>query len=218
MKKTRRALEETVEHMKWLKMDGVPNILRSHYILLSLIWLLMLIGNAGVCTWLIVESFTQYSEHKVTTTTRYLSEQQSVFPTIVICNVNPFSTNAAVSFLKAAKIQTFNGTTLGSIQGNYDIYVSVQKYLNSSRGYYMTDEEKMEMSDIDGMLYGCSFQGVACNSSSFSYFFHPYFLTCYRFNDNGSQSMSMTGPTVQLNLEVSIFFPFLFSNNFRICQ
>ena len=203
----KRPIHEFVDHLTHVKIDGVSNIVRSRYSLLSFVWLLILCGNAFVCVWLIRDTFVQYNEHRVTTTIRYLTEQKSTFPTLIICNINAFSTDYANSLLTRMSITSSERTKLGTLEGNFRIFNKLQAYLNATRGYMLTDNEKMQLSDLNLMIISCSFHGIVCNASDFEFFFHPYYLNCYSFNADGSIQMSSTGVKTQLNLEFYVGLP-----------
>ena len=200
-RRVRKALDDTSENLKFLKVDAISNMFRSDHVALSIIWSVLLLVNASACGFLISDTFRQYQEHHVSTTTRYIMEQESPLPTLVLCNMNPFSNNYALRLLTQYNV-TYSGSTMGTIAGNYAVYTRLQTSLAETRGYLLTDDEMRKMSEIDQMLYSCSFQGEPCNASQFEFLYHPYFLTCYRFNPDAEMYSSMTGPTTQLNLEV----------------
>ena len=194
--------QSVLDHIQRIKMDALPNIFHSHNPLMILFWTLLLLINATACAWLIIDTFKHYFERSVTTTTRYLTELESVFPSLIICSFNPFSTDYAVSLLREISVQSYNEVSLGSITGNYALYTKIQAFKNSSRGYYLTDEEKKALSNIDSMLISCSFKGNPCSSSDFELMFHPQYLVCYKYNGNGNNKISVTGPSTSLNIEV----------------
>ena len=53
-----------------------------------------------------------------------------------------------------------------------------------------------------GYLKRCKFNGKYCNTSSLEYFFHPYYLNCYRFNKNGSNTVSIAGESGEFKIEL----------------
>ena len=63
------------------------------------------------------------------------------------------------------------------------------------------------MSDLDTMLITCEFQGRACNASDFEFYFHPFYLNCYRFNSDGKRTVSMAGERSELKLELYAGLP-----------
>ena len=203
------AWKETSTHLHFVKIDAVSNIVRAHHVILSLLWTVLLIGSASGCIFLIVDTLHQYSSYRVSTTTRYLSEQESVFPTILVCNRNAFSTDFAITLLDSASIEYKGGpNALGSVKTNYNVYNELQGYLNRTRGYLLTDEEKKNMSTLmSDMLWQCSFNDDKCSASDFEFVFHPLLLACYRFNGNGSKTTSLVGLTVQLDIEMFVGLP-----------
>ena len=196
-----RLSAEFAEHLKWVKMDAVSNIIRSTHLVAGFVWLALLLGNAFVCAWLIKDTVLQYARHEVSTTIRYLTEQQSVFPTFVICNANVFGSELASTLLSQANISMARRMQLGTVSGNYFAYTDVQAYLNRTRGYLLTDAEKRQLSPLEDFMMSCVFQGIPCNASAFEFIFQPYLLACYRFNGKGDTKLSVSGMTTRMTLQ-----------------
>ena len=104
------SFEKLAKHAKHLKVDGLPHIVRFIHPLSTIVWTALLIGNAGVCVWLIITSCHHYNEHMVSTTVRVYHERESVFPSISICNMNPLTNKIGRKYLASARIdeQKFN--------------------------------------------------------------------------------------------------------------
>ena len=203
MDSVKKSVSETRKYVEHLKVDALPNILRSTYLVLSLAWTVMLIGSAGTCTWLIIDTFHEYSLYQVTTTTRLLNEDHPTFPTISLCSINPFTTDYAVQLLN--KINA--AYLFGNADQNYNYFEQMQHNLNSTRGYYMTDEEKANLTDPNSFLLKCSYQGSECYASNFTLMFHPYYLGCYRFNVDGLSKAYLSGKPNQLFIEAYVGLP-----------
>ena len=202
------SIKEIVEHLKYVKIDGVSNIFRSSYLIISFVWVVLLLGNALLCAWLIKDTIIQYCKYEVTTTIRYMSEQQSTFPTIAVCNVNALSSDYAADLIRRAGLSFRELTALGTMKGNFNAYRKIQAYLKRTRGYLLTDAEKRNLTMLDDMMISCSFQEEACSAErDFEFVFHPFYLGCYRFNANGTVKMSMTGPTAELNMQFYVGLP-----------
>ena len=86
--------------MKHLKMDGVPNIIRSERSLVKFMWAAILLLSGGVCIFLIIGSIHEYQSYEVISTSRIVQEEESIFPMITICNNNPFPPTTASSWSK----------------------------------------------------------------------------------------------------------------------
>ena len=184
-------LREMSEKLKVLKMDGVPNIIRSKISVLKIAWFLMIIAFSSVCVFLIAESIVEYLHYPVTTTTRLLQEQQSVFPTVTICQINPFSTDFAAKLMEEA------GAT-----NMYDL----EAYANRTTGKYLSDEEKQKMTDFDSILISCKAGLTKCNSSNFEWVWHPSKYNCYRYNSKRENLVNANVPGwINFNLEITLY-------------
>ncbi len=167
-------------HLKDMKVDGVPNIVRASYAVTSIIWSLLLLGNASVCVLLTMHTVELYLHFEVSTNIRYVTEQSSPFPTLLICNVNPFISDYGVSLITQANISQTDLTLMGSVSGNFRTYTLLQAYLNKTRGYLLTDDEKIKLNSLNNQMFSCKFQEQDCDMSLFEYLWHPYYLGCYR--------------------------------------
>ena len=160
-------LEELKEELKLLKVDGIPNIVRSKNRLLQLIWLILLFVFVSICIMLIIDSVNAYLRFDVTTKSRLLRETRATFPTITICQVNPFSTDYATQLMK---------------QANTTSMYALELYTKNTTGAYLTDASKQQLSNFTRMLIKCSFASQTCTSSDFQWVWHPSKYNCYRFN------------------------------------
>ena len=169
------------EKMKYLKVDGLPNILRAPIILLKLTWLAILLTFVGVCAYLVVGSLKEYLKYEVTTKTRMLQEQQAIFPTFTICQVNPLSSDYATYLMNKANLT--------------NIY-ELELYMKNTTGSYLSDSQKQKLSDLSMILQTCTIGNKACNASDFEWIWHPIYYNCYRFNTGAisvySQSLIRT--------------------------
>ena len=174
--------EEDVSHvkdeLKRMKIDGFFAIFSSTTSnIIRCVWILVLILSAICCLILIVKSIQEYLRYEVSTRTRLLTEQQSFFPTITICNFNPYTTPYADALFSSANITNdVNNIWL------------LDKYWHKTTGSYLNDAQKEKMSDLNDMLISCQFGFLTCNASDFEFMYHPYHHNCYRFNSGAGSS------------------------------
>ena len=117
-------------------------------------------------------------------------EKQSVLPTITICNINPFKTKFAVDLLNEANL-----TWTEEEQVDYSIvYLKLQAYLNRTRGYTLTPDEKLALADpyptVALFILEYQMQTFAWSEYPFETIFHPKYFTCFVFNRFGEESLS----------------------------
>ena len=80
---------------------GFPNIIKNKSKSLKLMWTICFLISLGSCTFMIIKSIKDYLQYDVITQIRVISESPTLFPTVTICNINPFTTDYAQDFLKS---------------------------------------------------------------------------------------------------------------------
>ena len=179
------------DELKHVKIDGFSNIFRSRHINLKCIWVLVLILSAICCLVLIVKSVQEYLHYEVTTRTRLLAEQESVFPTITICNFNPYTTPYADALFSSANITNdVNNIWL------------LDKYWRETTGHYLNDAQKEKMSDLNDILISCQFGFMWCNVADFEFMYHPLHHNCYRFNSDAAKRVLLSGEMSALKIDL----------------
>ena len=177
--------KDAKEHAEFIRMDGLPNIVTAHHLLLRIMWGVLLLGNAGLCCWLIVTTIKEFYAREVITTIRLEHELSSTFPTVTICNMNPFTSYYAASIFKEANI------TLNETDNNYPaIYGKLQAYYLYSKGTVLDHDELQKMGPLEDMIWEFRLKSVYYNKTTknVSYMFHPLYINCYRFNADGDWS------------------------------
>ena len=189
------------EHLEHVKMDGVPNIVRSRHMCARLLWSVLLVANASVCVWLIVGTVAEYVEHKVSTSIRVHKEKRTPLPTITICNLNPFSSTFAAQLWRSA------GVTPEPDANAFSYLMQMQYYMHTVHGTYLNSSELQRLSSLSDMLYSCDLGDTKCNASDFTYIFHPNFFNCYRFNTHGEHKAVGAGQMSRLRVRLYAGLP-----------
>ena len=176
-----------MENLNHLKIDAVANIFNRNNFISSLTWFIIFIVSSSSCIFLIIDAITQFNEHRVTTTVRYLTESEPLLPTITFCNTNPFTSNYSLQLLSYISNANANIYESGTVNYWYQ-YLQIEAYMKSTRGYYLTNDEKLALSNFDQSIIPLK------NVKSFSYerIFHPTYFGCLRFNANGTMKVSTT--------------------------
>ena len=180
-----------IKKVKELRMDGLPNFARSKIKIFKIMWLVIIMLSSCACVFFVIKSTNEYLKYPVAATTRLLQEQHSVFPTVTICQVNPFSTNYATKIMKEV---------------GANIMYDLEAYRNHTTGSYLSDEEKQKMSNFDDILVSCTVGLTKCNASHFEWIWHPSKYNCYRYNSKREDLLSanVAGST-NFNLEITLY-------------
>lgn len=168
---------------------GLPKVIASERITLKIMWTLFFLASSGLCASIIVSQIRSYLDFDVVTKVREVNEFPSPFPTVSICNLNYFTTNEALTFLKNVGLKynlpdifnetsnnNINATLLQSLGALYYIYG-----LGASHG--LTRQEKKALGyDISEFMIDCKYVYAPCNLSRFEWFEHFVYGNCFKFN------------------------------------
>ena len=186
--------EEVKQELRQMKIDGFSAIFSSATNNITrCLWVVVLFLSAISCLLLIVKSIQEYLHYEVTTRTRLLTEQHSVFPTITICNFNPYTTPYADALFSSA-----------NITNDVNNIWMLDKYWRKTTGSYLSDAEKAKMSDLNDMFISCQFGFLTCNVSDFEFIYHPLHHNCYRFNSRADnvKTILLSGEVSQLTIDL----------------
>ena len=77
---------------------ALPNILRTKYTFLKMFWLFIFLLLSSLCFTLIINNIQTFFQYETVTKTTVNYQVSTEFPTVTICNQNPFVSEQA--FLK----------------------------------------------------------------------------------------------------------------------
>ena len=193
--------EIIINSLKSIRIDGVPNILLHDLLLFKLVWLLILMGSSCFCVYLIIGNINSFLQFKIATTYRLQSELTSAFPTIYMCNMNPFTSAYAVHLLSDANL------TLESGKYQFVNILQLEYYMKQTTGSYLTVEQRKNLSDLDGLIISCVFLNKPCNMSDFQYEYLEDGYNCLKLTAFGSSPSSVGGKHGQLTMELYVGMP-----------
>lgn len=160
---------------------GLPNIVRGEWPV-KIAWALCILGLTGFSGYLVYGNISNYLKYDVVTQIRDINDFPSYFPTITLCNINYFQTDAAFMYLRDLGValeleDIFNSSTYNSS----DYLDLVNVYLIFGRAIVLinnyTKEDIQEFGyPLENVLFGCSFGGNdECQYTDFEWYFHPQY-------------------------------------------
>ena len=126
-----------------------------------------------------------------------IDETPALFPTVTLCDSNPFTTTYSYGILnillQQLTLQSINQSIPLPSLGFYEYYVNLQTqfsfYLYSFATAYMMAPSFSYTSrkalgwDLSQYLTECTFNGVKCDfNNDFQWYFSPQYGNCYHFN------------------------------------
>ena len=160
----------------------LPNVFKSEYFLLKILWLILSIVSASYCGLLISKSITDYYNFDVITKTEVKYETILKFPVITLCSLNTFNTDYANDYINS-HFDVSDPALNSNFYINYLVNYNIRKNLTDS---YLFGKS------IDQLIIKCRFGVNECIlNQDFEHYYDFNFGNCYRFNSgknmNGEQ-------------------------------
>lgn len=178
---------------------GFPNIFRTKNMCVKMMWgsFFSLFLCLGI--YMVFIGIEEYLQYDVTTKIRVIEQNSLVFPTVSICNLNPFVTDTAHEFV-IDHLRSKYGPELDSLHDvirknepynqQFDTDIRLMKYRIAEPSFGANLRESFGLSDRE-FLYGCHFNTKKCDYEQLEHYYDPYYGNCFKFNSgiarNGSQ-------------------------------
>lgn len=192
-----------VEWCKSSTSHGIPNIARSESLIIRLIWALSVGVSVSYCGYLIIDTFINFMSNPVSINIQILEETPTMFPTISICNLNPFKQGDPYidtvfnNLIKSQNLSVYDSHAPKYLESSSRILKSYVSGLNDSQKMYFGN-------DLKDMISYCTFNSYKCSASDFDWFYDFNYGNCYKFNPNGLKYVGKGGLNGGLQLELYI--------------
>jgi len=98
------------EFYEWLCIL-MPSLLRAENMFIKSIWFIIFVCMTTISTYLLSADLKEYFEYNVNTNIKIISESQSEFPIVSICNLNPFKTTNKTILMQLENVLKENNIT-----------------------------------------------------------------------------------------------------------
>ena len=164
-----------------LKIFHTPNIVLKIYLIIFVIL------SSGLASYTFIGSFISYFDYEVTTTSRTINENPTLFPKVTICNIKPFTTLKAFTILNE-----FDSTVSSLTNSSYlDSINIIAQFTYKAFGFNkkLSVQSKKELAhSLNDIMLSCRFNDKKCNTNDFVWKFDPFFGNCYEFNSGYNSS------------------------------
>jgi amiloride-sensitive sodium channel subunit gamma len=203
-KKTKKSKikEEIVDWCLSTTSHGIPAFVRNQNKLIKVIWALSFLASSCFCAYLLVLSTIDYFNFPVSTSIKVITEQPAQFPTVTLCNLNPFNYENPFVIETVKHFSTFNQTYVSS---HPLLYMGSFYKLTTGVISNLTANIKKAVSiQLHEMLIFCRFNLIECTANEFEWFFDFDYGNCYKFNPSGSKYVGKNGVEAGLQLELYV--------------
>ena len=175
----KKALRTSRHDAMLMQVDALSKVFERHSLIHTFLWLLILLASIAAAFFLAINTIIQYNRNQVSSTIRYQRERNAVpFPTISVCPVNPFNTQFALDLLNEANESISDDMN----EAYWHMFMQLEDYLNRTRGYRMTVEEKYRLTHFNES----TLMNNLLSDIHLVRYFHPRYFNCLTYNPTGS--------------------------------
>ena len=184
--------EKFVEFSSVSTSHGYPNIFRTKYRSIKILWLFCLSIAIGVCLLLLIRGIKAYLEYGVITNIDVIDERPTLFPTITICELEKFQTEFAADLFRETYFKEYGKNLDDDIDNfNNTIYNKIYKLATAkaaSPSFGDANRRKL------GYIFNdwCSFNNdySLCTYYDFKWNYDYTYGNCYKYNSGINASLS----------------------------
>ena len=188
------AIKESVKNaMEYSTFHAIPNIARTKRTSVKVMWILILILSSTVCSYLVFKTIVQYFSFEVVTKFSVVYENPTKFPTVTVCNLNPYVTDSAFEFFGEYFTKLgFNETHqpsfgLKSESKFIDQFYDLKAILFMALGHKIESKlSKLKLESFglapEKFFIICAFLSEECNYTQMRWFYDPIYGNCWTFN------------------------------------
>ena len=163
---------------------GYPNIFKSKQTLYKILWVVFMLASIMGCVLLINGCVNDYLDYRVVTKLRVVKEDIADFPTVTVCNSNPFTTETASNILNEIKMDNFSNDLWNAnyfkTKGKKSPYFEL--LYRASQPEYGDSKRKALGYSLKEILIYCSLNKIDCSDLDFEWYYSFMSGNCFRFN------------------------------------
>ena len=195
--------------LKWtetLTIHAIPNIFRTRHLIIKIIWMISFLISTGLCAYMVYGSINNYLQFNVVTTIREIIEAEMTFPSVTVCNINPFVTESSFQFVYLlAKsnlgvdlfdILNENITSVNLLNSKYklfEMYITLNFLIKQTVTSPKFGKQSATFGySFDKFVISCFFGYEPCDENDFVQYYDMIHGSCFKFNSgkfkNGSKA------------------------------
>ena len=200
------------------EIHGLPNIARADNMAIRIMWTICFFISLGTCSFLVYRSINSYLEYDVNSKFDVIYEAPAVFPTVTICNQNPFITDEAFEYVKSSMdkfgitFESFVNETdmpkneLPGTQLKQSLFNAMYLAIVNTENVSNKAEFRKSMGlSIEQMIISCEFESNECSlEDDFDWHFDIYYGSCFSFGKTNTKISNKAGNYDGLILHLAV--------------
>ena len=204
--KLNRVKSEVKEWSLQTKFDCYSKIYHTKKLSLQLLWLACFILLTAMTAYFVSKNTLDYYEHEVVSNIEIINEKPLEFPSVTICNANPFTSSLAQLLIANMSLNNYgeNIEQLSSDEMISNVYEMTKMHVYSDE-FGKARREKLKKGF---RIIKCLFNNIKCNlEQDLSSYFSYMYGNCVQFNHNYTTPAKQTiteGPSFGLTLVIHL--------------
>ena len=169
--------------------------------LFSLLWVIFPSLMAALAFYFISETILNYLNYDVVTNIITYDQRKPLFPTISICNQNPFVTDFAVNYVQQLLIER-GLTGLNTLNGALFSRFVIQSVIASEN-----DKFKKKLAfNRNETIFSCFYNGQKCTDDDLDWYYDFNYGNCYKFNAGIVKGLKISNQPGEFNGLTFLYF------------
>lgn len=166
-----------------------PKIFRNIHLPVRVLWSCFFIVFVSFTFTLISRSIHDFLEYDVVSKIRVFNEKLSPFPTVTICNANPFNTKEAEDLIKHRETRKETDEQKKIEMGliNMEMY----KNIIMEKSFNLSDVQKQKLGFAHHQIQSCYFNEIECSVEDFNWVHSYMWGSCLQFNSPKNKSFPL---------------------------
>ena len=160
-----------------------PKIFQTNNLLLQVIWTLVFLLFSMVTSGLVIKSLLEYFEYQVITQIKIVHEIPTEFPTVTICDANPFTTKDAEFLIRNVTQNEYGSDIENYSYTQFDRNTSNITELMRMHINGLNKTQKQALGLRKEQIWRCIYDKKRCNTKvDLTWSFNNRWGNCYQFN------------------------------------
>jgi hypothetical protein len=194
---------------------AIKNLSEAENVFQKILWILFSLLSVIATFYFISNTLISFYEHGVVTKVKVINEFSLEFPSVMICNLNPFVTTYAKQYVdeiflnySIANVNTLlenKSITFDNLYSTISVIMSVAQRMRLIKNYTDTEQKRLGYS-IDETIIKCRYNKLSCNlNSDFKWHYSLLYGNCFMFNHDSKKYKLTTQPGILNGLEIEMF-------------
>ena len=168
---------------------GIDHFFKREHPFIRLVWAVCFFASAAVCFYMITISIMNYLDYETVTKAEQVKEQTVDFPTVSICNLNPYLTNKSWEYVQSILVQNGLMNSSGSNEEFMSYFSTDIQFFRflvgvNAIGSNLTDDYLKSFGySINETILSCEYNVNYCSfEDDFIWYYDFMYGNCFRFN------------------------------------